>query len=473
MGGLVYFVRGILLLLVICPVQLPVHREGSSRVVLCAAASNVVDGEGGFGTRPPPPLAPPSSWSIEGRGDEEEDDDHSTWLSDLSSTPSMSFPQPHVPPRGSRSIDNEIEESVDANDYEHYKSEEDVGKEEDDDDSLEALFSAPELEDRRTQSSWIHRFCRTPGNELFCVVPASFLADEFNWLGLPSDLAAINLLLGNVVDKGDKLTVSVSKDSRVPFAWDDVIAQRMYGLIHARFIVTQKGLNAMREKYEHGHFGRCPRLACDEQVLLPVGVRDEEGRGRQEKADEGHSQRDYKGCVNLYCPRCRELYRPADPYHQQLNGAYWGTSFAHLFILAFPDLCLVPSLRDDSLMGAENGDHSTTTGISSRGSSSSSSTGKYVPRVFGFRVEVDCKRNKILWPGYQKGRTAADSNPPPLYPAEQCRPYGRSPLSLSRQRMVIVKMKFGFREISHLWCKRWWKEMRKMRCRAPRCMRCK
>eukprot|EP00624_Nannochloropsis_granulata_P006954 evm.model.NODE_5589_length_28864_cov_20.848082.2 len=467
MGGLLHFGQGILLILVICPALLPVRREGSSKVVLYVAASKVVDGEGGFGTRPPPSLVPPSSWSVEGGGDEEEEDDeHTTWLSDLSSTPSMSFPQHSIPSRGSRWIHNEIEEGTKANEDEHYKSEDDVGKEDDDDDSLEALLSAPVLEDRRAQSSWVHRFCSTSGNEFFCAVPASFLADEFNWLGLPSDLAAINLLLGNVVDKGNKRTIKVNKENRLPLVWDEATAQRMYGLIHARFIVTQKGLNAMREKYERGHFGRCPRLACNEQALLPVGIRDEESGKEQGEEDEGHGQRARKGCVNVYCPRCQELYRPADPYHQQLNGAYWGTSFAHLFTLAFPDLRPVPSLREESLIGTGKGDNHSAIGVSSKSSSNiRSSTGEhtYLPRVFGFRVEEEGERDKALRSEYQKGRRAADSTPPPLYPAEQCRPHDRSPSSLSRKRIVIVKTKFCFWEITHLWSWRWWKEIRKMR----------
>jgi len=32
----------------------------------------------------------------------------------------------------------------------------------------------------------------------------------------------------------------------------------LYGLIHARFILSPKGLSMMREKYLMGGFGTCP-----------------------------------------------------------------------------------------------------------------------------------------------------------------------------------------------------------------------
>lgn len=454
----------------------------STGAVLCAAASKVGEAGGGLGTGPSPSGVSPSSGGIE-RGDEEEadDDEHTAWLSStLGSSTAGSFA---LRSDGGTFDDYEAQESdkqeeegednsVTPANGEESESEDVEGEEgeDDDDDSLEALLSAPQLEDKRAQSSWVHRFCHTPGHEFFCAVPASFLAEEFNWLGLLSDLAAIDLLLGNL-DKGKG-----TKHHRPPLPWDEAAARRMYGLIHARFIVTQKGLNAMRDKFEQAHFGRCPRLACSGQALLPVGVRDEEegedGGEGDEVQDEGEEMMEgpghgiRNGGINVYCPRCRELYRPADPRHQQLNGAYWGTSFAHLFMLAFPDLFAAPASEEQ--VRREAARHSP---VTTRASATGSRRGKedaYVPRVFGFRVEGEEEAEE----GITRQETDVDKMPlggpgrghPPPVPSyraiQRLPPEGKPFLPLKKQR--VIKTRLSFWEISRLlpWPRTKWRRRR-------------
>ncbi len=121
----------------------------------------------------------------------------------------------------------------------------------------------------------------------------------------------------------------------------DVQARLLYGLIHARWIVTTRGLAKMvgplmafllllknndlflqLEKYKRIEFGRCPRVLCQQQPLLPVGLTDVP----------------YEKSVKLYCGRCEDIYSPKSSRHGSIDGAYFGTTFPHLLFLVYPTL---------------------------------------------------------------------------------------------------------------------------------------
>ena len=112
----------------------------------------------------------------------------------------------------------------------------------------------------------------------------------------------------------------------------------LYGMIHARFIITTNGLQNMRQKYLSGVFGGCPRTLCENQGVLPIGISDELNKSR----------------VKVYCPKCEDLYYPK--MRPEIDGAYFGTSFPHMLLQAYPEL--VPK------QGAA----------------------PYIPRIYGFRI---------------------------------------------------------------------------------------
>jgi casein kinase II subunit beta len=45
---------------------------------------------------------------------------------------------------------------------------------------------------------------------------------------------------------------------------------QLYGLIHARYIITTHGLDSMHTKFLNGDFGKCPRTLCKGQKVVPV-----------------------------------------------------------------------------------------------------------------------------------------------------------------------------------------------------------
>jgi casein kinase II subunit beta len=138
----------------------------------------------------------------------------------------------------------------------------------------------------------------------------------------------------------------------------ETAAEALYGLIHARFIITARGqpsqqlspgsppakplptaatagcsrasharhrvartgqrhpllpsslpfflagLSAMSEKFKSCEFGRCPRVLCHGQPCLPAGL----------------SDLPRASTVKLYCPRCADAYYPRSKYHGNLDG---------------------------------------------------------------------------------------------------------------------------------------------------------
>lgn len=77
----------------------------------------------------------------------------------------------------------------------------------------------------------------------------------------------------------------------------------------------------MKEKYMLSAFSYCPRVLCERHNVLPIGVSEELSTSR----------------VKVYCPRCQDVYIPRQK-QLDIDGAYFGTSFPHIFLKQFPEL---------------------------------------------------------------------------------------------------------------------------------------
>ena len=182
---------------------------------------------------------------------------------------------------------------------------------------------------------WIDLFLGLRGNEYFCDIDDDYIRDRFNLTGLNLEVVKLPTLVDIITDMVDvELQPEEHRDSL------EHNAQVLYGLVHARYILTQRGLNKMFEKYKNGDFGYCPRVHCNLHPFLPVGIDD----------------LPRTNSVKLYCAKCEDFYNPKSLRHSKIDGAYFGTSFAAMFFQKFSHIMPV---------------HKRET---------------YVPRVFGFRV---------------------------------------------------------------------------------------
>ncbi|KAI5961694.1 CKB2 [Candida theae] len=182
---------------------------------------------------------------------------------------------------------------------------------------------------------WIDSFLGIKGNEYFCDIDDEYIRDRFNLTGLNQEVSKLPTLIDIITDVID--IDSQPEEHREPLEHN---ARILYGLIHARYILTTRGLNKMFEKFRNGDFGYCPRVHCQLNPLLPIGLNDQPRMAS----------------VKLYCSKCEDLYNPKSGRHSVIDGAYFGTSFPAMFFQNFPNM--IPIHPKET----------------------------YVPRVFGFKL---------------------------------------------------------------------------------------
>ncbi|KAG8745627.1 casein kinase 2 regulatory subunit, partial [Ceratobasidium sp. 428] len=160
------------------------------------------------------------------------------------------------------------------------------------------------------------------------------------------------------LNSGHCLTLNNTKDDDI----DEELRQ---------WIITSRGLSKMLEKYKKADFGRCPRVLCQSQPLLPCGLTDVP----------------YEKAVKLYCPRCEDLYSPKSSRHGSIDGAYFGTTFPHMLLMGYP--LMVPS-KESRDGRRRDGDEEKGVPSSAVGDQSTAAAAlkaeRYRPKIFGFGV---------------------------------------------------------------------------------------
>lgn len=83
------------------------------------------------------------------------------------------------------------------------------------------------------------QFISSRGNEYFCEIDEEYLTDRFNLTGLNTEVQYYQYALDMVTDLFD---LDADEDLREQI---EKSARHLYGLVHARYIVTTRGLAKM------------------------------------------------------------------------------------------------------------------------------------------------------------------------------------------------------------------------------------
>ncbi|KAG7096886.1 hypothetical protein E1B28_004292 [Marasmius oreades] len=234
--------------------------------------------------------------------------------------------------------------------------------------------------------TWISWFCSLPGHEYFCEVTEDFIEDDFNLTGLNTMVPFWKEAMEMVLDvEPDEEAAKIPDVSIVESS-----AEMLYGLVHQRYILTRVGLQAMVDKYEAGIFGSCPRVYCVGCNVVPCGRSDLPGLET----------------VKLFCPNCNDIYSPPSSRFQGVDGAFFGTTFAHLFFQTYKELAPAPFWKapaSTTALAAASSSPRSSNGSVSRGGSTSFENPNphggqkraagyvYVPRIYGFKVSERAK----------------------------------------------------------------------------------
>ena len=192
----------------------------------------------------------------------------------------------------------------------------------------------------KNEISWIDWFLKQPRANLYIKVDSDYISNFFNFYGIKQQinhfLPAFDLLSKNYIPP---FHADIDKEN------ESIVIQQqaeiLYGMIHSRFILTEKGLEKISEKYFKEGFPKCPRILCENITCLPYGVTTD--------------LNEYP--VKLFCPRCGDIYNIKDQYLQKIDGAFFGPSYVHLFIKKYSSF--LP--KDQPI--------------------------SFIPRIFGFKIK--------------------------------------------------------------------------------------
>lgn len=262
---------------------------------------------------------------------------------------------------------------------------------------MESEFS-DEFSSEGETDSWISWFLSKKENKYLLQIPYNYLQDDFNLTELPAQVPHFREARALIMDDDDDdededeeryadIDGDIDGDTNdlEQFSASPEIqrsAHLLYYLIHQRYLITSQGMEEMSHKYVAGYFGICPRTLCDDTRLIPVGLSDVPGQ---------HA-------FKLFCPSCVDVYIPNESKFHVVDGCAWGTSFAHIFFMRFPEFWKAGEREEGAEEQGQNGFGSKMQDSDDKWDEESEFVGLekvlvgdkmirvYEPRIFGFRI---------------------------------------------------------------------------------------
>ena len=161
-------------------------------------------------------------------------------------------------------------------------------------------------------NSWVSWFLKTEEGKFFVRVDPDYMHDQFNLYGFNKKIHAFKEVLKHI--ESEK-----RYDSAVPNI--DEWGIRLYGLIHAKYLMTKQGLEELHKKYESSTYDLCPNVNC-RRKCLPMGLSETIG----------------ESCIYMYCPFCGDLYHSENQICTRIDGSAFGSSYILHFIHQYPDV---------------------------------------------------------------------------------------------------------------------------------------
>lgn len=182
--------------------------------------------------------------------------------------------------------------------------------------------------EEQQSTTWIDQYMETEIGGLLLKVPIEFIKDKFNMFGISKHVENY--------EKSHKILLGLADEA------EDCDPVTLYNMIHQRYVFTKIGLEDIFEKVMRKEYGVCRNISCSQSPLIPTGLTDIPRIST----------------VKNYCCNCRALFNPKGRL-SLIDSCAFGRSFAPFMVMTY------------------------------KNNFPKTDYGKYVPRIFGFRIFED------------------------------------------------------------------------------------